>query len=406
MNTQKRKSLGISLFVIGLLAAISASSPAIAAKLETILYEHFDSYPIRANLSGGAFGGWIGRWGGNITVSTEQSVSPPHSAKMDNNSGCWESQLYRPLSYHPVMWFSADIMGIQIGRTGCHNKDVMVSLYNPDEGGTWGSSQIGITLNSGPTSSHQQFSVAGLYAFTSIFEFKAPYSIGLTDYQDSVGRWTNVRARLDINNKQADFWVDGRHCATLPVDALCPVYKGIAIDCGEGLSYVDNIHVFTYDNVFVVKHRPDGLVLLPLQHIDISFSRRIAESTFTAEDVNIVAPSGVIPRQQITINPIDATTYRINFQSHLETGEYHVLIGPHIQGLDGDEMDQDIDGVCGESFDDRYDGTFTTIPYIDSALRFGGDDRVIIPNKSSLNPAEMTVECWMGRAPILCTNRN
>jgi hypothetical protein len=131
-----------------LFSAIFADSQATAAKLETILYEDFDSYPVRANLSGGGLGGWVGRWGGNITVSAEQSVSRPHSAKMDNNLGCWESQLYHPLPYHPVIWFSADIVGKPTGRSGCHNIDVLVQLRTP-EGGTWGRSPIGIGLYSG-----------------------------------------------------------------------------------------------------------------------------------------------------------------------------------------------------------------------------------------------------------------
>jgi hypothetical protein len=61
---------------------------------QTILFDNFDSYPEGAHLSMGGYGSWIGRWGTNITVSAEESVSQPHSAKMDNNLGKYEFIVY------------------------------------------------------------------------------------------------------------------------------------------------------------------------------------------------------------------------------------------------------------------------------------------------------------------------
>ena len=129
-----------------ILVVVIACSSARGTEDSIILLDDFDSYPAGANLSGGGFGGWMGRWGGNITVSPEESVSLPHSAKMDNNLGCWESLLYHSLPSHPVTWFSADIMGKATGRTGCHQYDVHICLVNPDEGGPFGCSLVGISL--------------------------------------------------------------------------------------------------------------------------------------------------------------------------------------------------------------------------------------------------------------------
>ncbi len=384
-----RASVGTYLIVMSVFLLATTLTSVKAGERTVLFFEDFDSYPDGAYLSGGGYGDWVGRWGGNITVSAEESVSSPHSAKMDNNLGCWESGLYHLLPPHPVVWYSADIMGKATGRIGCHSYDVHIWLNNPDDTGT-----VGITLES--TEEGGYIWGIGLVGFTWWSTGVMP-TILEAGYPEHVGRWISVKVKLDRNLNQADFWVDGIHRATLPVNPAYPLSNSIGLGCGEGIGYVDNIMVFTYDNLWITKHRPDTLVASPLDHIEITFSRSIDENTFTAEDVNIVTPSGVIPREQITINPVDANTYQINFPGQSETGEYHVFIGPHIQDDNGDEMDQDMDGVCGEDLDDRYNGTFTIIPRIDSALRFDGDDDfVIVPDDDSLDLSNgMTLEAWI-----------
>ena len=55
-------------------------------------------------------------------------------------------------------------------------------------------------------------------------------------------------------------------------------------------------------------------------------------------------------------------------------------------------MDQDGDGVNGETADDLYVARFTILP--NGGLSFDGGDRVTIPSTTSLNPAQITVELW------------
>ena len=224
-----------------IVVVVIASSLARGAENSILFCEDFDSYPAGANLSGGGFGGWMGRWGGNIAVSPEESASLPHSARMDNDSGCWESHLYHPLPYSPVVYFSADIMGVATGRHGCHEYDVTVKFHNI-EGGPWGSTPLGFALRSGP--GVQNWGV-GLVAVASAWSGGERSTVLDPDYQQLVGRWINVMGRLDRQQNFADFWVDGVHRATLEIDSGCPQYTEIAISCGEGLGYVDNITVFT-----------------------------------------------------------------------------------------------------------------------------------------------------------------
>jgi hypothetical protein len=83
---------------------LPVSAPAARAQSQDILFDSFDSYASGSGLAGQ--GGWIGRFGGGITASQEQWVSPPQSCRMDNDNGCWASQLYHPLPYLDVLWFS------------------------------------------------------------------------------------------------------------------------------------------------------------------------------------------------------------------------------------------------------------------------------------------------------------
>jgi len=143
-----RASVRTYLMVMSVFLPASLLTSLKAGERTVVLFEDFDGYPDDAYLSGGGYGGWMGQWGGNITVSAEESVSSPHSAKMDNNLGCWGSRLYHPLPYHPVIWFSADIMGKATGRGGCHQHDAGFELFNPDVG-SWGDGTGGFDLTSG-----------------------------------------------------------------------------------------------------------------------------------------------------------------------------------------------------------------------------------------------------------------
>jgi hypothetical protein len=239
----KTKNNTIILLFTSLLIFFTLSFHAYA---QTILFDDFDSYPEGADLSGGGYGAWLGRWGTNITVSAEESVSIPHRAKMDNPSGCWESMLYQPIPYYPVIWFSADIMGIVSGRTGCHDIDALIRLYNRNQGGTWGSSQMFIMLMNGPG----EFNYGpGLVAGTS--QYTVAGGVGEEDlvtlnpnYQELAGQWINLMAKVDTPENQADVWVDGVYRASLKMDPACPPYAEVALDCGEGIGYIDNVHVF------------------------------------------------------------------------------------------------------------------------------------------------------------------
>ncbi|MHC4644771.1 MAG: hypothetical protein ACYTBJ_04665 [Planctomycetota bacterium] len=211
-----------------------------------IFVEDFDEYSNGADLSSGKFGGWVGRWGGNIAVTADEAISSTPCAKMDNSSGCWESQLYHALPFHEEVWISADIMAEAAGRTGCHQMDAEIRLFNPDVG-QWGRAILGIGIASRKTEWHDG---PGLVAFSGHCELNGKRQqydsvILEEDYERLTGRWINVMARVNSLNHQADIWIDDEYKASIQLDANFPKYAGLSLDCSNGTGYVDNIYVFT-----------------------------------------------------------------------------------------------------------------------------------------------------------------
>jgi len=109
--------------------------------------------------------------------------------------------------------------------------------------------------------------------------------------------------------------------------------------------------------LFVTGHMPRELTNQSISHVDVTFSRPVKGDTFTVDDVVMTGPGGAIavaaPQDQ------GNDVWRISFPEQTADGLYSVLVGPHIAGLDGREMDQDRDGTPGEDPDDTYDATFT-----------------------------------------------
>jgi parallel beta-helix repeat protein len=103
-------------------------------------------------------------------------------------------------------------------------------------------------------------------------------------------------------------------------------------------------------------HTPSGLVTNPVSYVDFTFSKMVNPATFTVDDVNLIGPHGVISVNSPSYQ--GANIWRVSFPEQSADGEYRICIGPHIEDANGNEMDQDEDGIRGESPDDVYCGTF------------------------------------------------
>jgi len=110
----------------------------------------------------------------------------------------------------------------------------------------------------------------------------------------------------------------------------------------------------------ITGHSPSGTVSGGVDHMDVVFNEGISGSTFTTSDVTISGPDGGIAPTGVSF--VSGNTYRISFASQSTAGAYTVYVGPYVQDLAGNYMDQDQDGINGEATQDRYTGTFSVEP--------------------------------------------
>src|SRR6266446_1906212 len=107
----------------------------------------------------------------------------------------------------------------------------------------------------------------------------------------------------------------------------------------------------------VTQHSPSGGVPLGIASMEIEFNEAIDPTTFSTTDVLIITPTG--QTNAITaVQTLNSNRFRITFPPLAAPGLHRLRVGPNIQDLAGNALDQDRDGIAGESLDDVYDVCF------------------------------------------------
>jgi hypothetical protein len=111
----------------------------------------------------------------------------------------------------------------------------------------------------------------------------------------------------------------------------------------------------------VVSANPSGYQFNPIDHVDVTFSHPIDPATFTATDVSLsgsrVGPI-LITGVSLLRNDNVHQVWRISFAPQVTEGVYTVRVGPDITNLAGISLDQDLDGLPGETSDDVFQSTW------------------------------------------------
>jgi subtilisin family serine protease len=116
--------------------------------------------------------------------------------------------------------------------------------------------------------------------------------------------------------------------------------------------------------------------------VRLTFNESIAATSFTAGDVGLTGPTGAA----ITVTSVVAvsgttTQFDVNFAAQTAAGTYTIGVGPAINDAAGNAMDQNGNGVNGETAD-RFSGTGT----IGSRFSFtAGGLPVTIPDRSTVS---------------------
>ena len=102
----------------------------------------------------------------------------------------------------------------------------------------------------------------------------------------------------------------------------------------------------------VIGTTPESSTSTALEWIDVRFDEPIDLPSFTPGQVTIVGPRGPIPLTQLIARDMD--TVRVRFAPQTTPGDYTIVVGPSVRDEFGNLMDQDGDGIGGESEEDRF----------------------------------------------------
>ncbi len=104
-----------------------------------------------------------------------------------------------------------------------------------------------------------------------------------------------------------------------------------------------------------------GNVEGPIDKVTLTFSEPIDASSFTEADIAVLeGPNG--PITPLGVNQVAPGQFEVSFDPQNDAGNYRLVIGPQITDVAGNVMDQDGDGIGGESLDDQFESTFTLVP--------------------------------------------
>ena len=136
------------------------------------------------------------------------------------------------------------------------------------------------------------------------------------------------------------------------------------------------IYLYPMQPLHLLSHSPDVPGNLPVQNIDVLFDKAIDPVTFSVEDVELYAPNGSPITVSIGSESVDTEgkIWRISFPVQSAHGEYQLLVGPHISGISGHEMDNNLNGIEAEEPEDAYVRSFiidTMPPEVSSHLPVG-----------------------------------
>jgi hypothetical protein len=122
----------------------------------------------------------------------------------------------------------------------------------------------------------------------------------------------------------------------------------------------------------------------------VTFSKAIDATTFTVDDIVLTGPSGTI-----AVNApiaLGSNVWRFSFPNQSAEGDYHFRIGPNILDLDGQAMNQNLNGIPGEEAD-AYTGLFTidrAPPTVASVTIAPGLISVRFLDSGGMDPATVT----------------
>ena len=132
----------------------------------------------------------------------------------------------------------------------------------------------------------------------------------------------------------------------------------------------DDIRVATSTDLFgprVLSINPTNLAsgASALTNVVVMFNEAMDAATFTAADVSLKDPQGVVigPVSVAVVAGSTNRQFNLSFASQSVRGQYRLVVGPQVTDVAGNPMNQDNDAVNGEAAD-VYNGTMVYAPTV------------------------------------------
>ena len=93
---------------------------------------------------------------------------------------------------------------------------------------------------------------------------------------------------------------------------------------------------------YVASHSPSGQATLPTRFVDVTFTEAIDSGSFTLDDVSVAGPAGAIEPSGVAV--LGGNICRVSFPQQTTDGVYHVLVGPDVLDIAGNQMGPDVYG--------------------------------------------------------------
>ncbi|MGI9460271.1 MAG: Ig-like domain-containing protein, partial [Pirellulales bacterium] len=117
---------------------------------------------------------------------------------------------------------------------------------------------------------------------------------------------------------------------------------------------------------YVVSSIASGVQSGTVDRVRLEFSESILGSSFTVADISgFVGPEGTV--SVISVEQISGVVYDVTFAAQDVVGAYSLFVGPALEDIAGNEMDQNLNGFSGEPVADVYVAGFE----VDRQFDFG-----------------------------------
>jgi fibronectin type 3 domain-containing protein len=282
--------------------------------------------------------------------------------------------------------FGTSTQAVEPGFTGVDPDD----LYNPDANFGWQTGTVlSVTRTSGTALERDlNFTMDGTFAIdvvpTAVYE--------VTLHMGDTANFAHDQMGVFLEGVQVD------SVTTAPGEVATRTYRVTVHDGqlalrladlggNDGNAVINGLEVrflgFDVTGPRVVSVDTGSVVVGSLDRIHVTFDEAVGDGTFTLADASLVGPNGAVA---VTgVNRLSPNEYEVVFDRQFSAGSYTLTIGPDIEDLAGNRMDQDGDGFSGEASEDRFSTSFTLEPFF-VAFDFGTATSPVAPNFIGVTP--------------------